>query len=189
MASRALSARLMSAAVNWLGSTSALRRSSCNIDSISICCPSVARNSFAVSTIRALMSVTFGCSGCRRANASSRWVRSAPRQAASSTILATLAWIGLAATASARISIDPVMAVRVHEIEGLPADEVVGIVVSEQPRELPVGKYDAAVVRDPDALQAEIDDLPVTGFAGAELDFGFSARGDVFAEDDDATDR
>ncbi len=59
-----------------------------------MCSPSVGRSSFAVSTISALMSVSRGCSGCLRAKASRCWVRSAPRSAASSIILAIAASCG-----------------------------------------------------------------------------------------------
>ena len=86
IASRALSARLRSAVASWLGSTIARQISSSNTDSISTCSPSVGRSSFAVSMISVLTSVSRGCSGCLRANASRCWVSSAPREAASSII-------------------------------------------------------------------------------------------------------
>src|ERR1700722_7689511 len=66
MASRALSARLMSAVESWPGSTSAGQASSSNTDSISTCSPKVGRSSFAASTISVLTSVVRGCSGWRR---------------------------------------------------------------------------------------------------------------------------
>ena len=45
--------------------------------------------------ISVLMSVSRGCSGCLRANASRCWVRSAPREAASSIIRVMAASCGL----------------------------------------------------------------------------------------------
>ena len=113
MASRALSARLRIAVASWLGSTVARQVSSSNTDSISICSPSVGRSSFAVSMISVLTSVSCGCSGCLRAKASRCWVRSAPRDAASSIILVMAASCGSSSTASARISIVPVITVRI----------------------------------------------------------------------------
>ena len=52
------------------------------------CSPSVGRSSLAASITSALTSTSRGCSGCLRAKASRCWVRSAPRSAASSIILA-----------------------------------------------------------------------------------------------------
>ena len=112
MASRALRARLRIAVASWLGSTIAGHASSSNTNSISTCSPSVRCSSFAVSMISVLTSVSFGSSGCLRANASRCWVRSAPREAASSIIRVMAASCGSPLTASARISIVPVMTVR-----------------------------------------------------------------------------
>jgi hypothetical protein len=102
----------MMAVASWLGSTMATQASLLNAVSISTCSPSVGRSNFAVSRISMLMSVSRGCSGCRRAKASKCWVRSAPRAAASSIILVIAASRGSFPTASARISIVPVMTVR-----------------------------------------------------------------------------
>ena len=94
MASRALSARLRIAVESCVGSIIAVQSRLRRSNSISICSPSVGRNSFAVSMTSALMSVSRGSSGCLRANASRCRVRSAPRSAASSIILAIAASYG-----------------------------------------------------------------------------------------------
>jgi hypothetical protein len=64
MASRALMARLTSAEVSWLRSTSAGQALSLNAVSISICLPSVGASSLTTSSINALTSVSSGRSGC-----------------------------------------------------------------------------------------------------------------------------
>ncbi len=111
MASRALMARLTSAEVSWLRSTSAGQAWSLNAVSISICLPSVGASSLTTSSTRALTSVSSGRNGCFLAKASRFAVSCDARSAASLIILAIDASAGSCLTPSARISIVPVITV------------------------------------------------------------------------------
>ena len=113
IASRALTARLSSAVVSCAGSATACQASSSSIASISICSPSVGRSRFAVSrdqrvdVDRARLAAA-GVARRRAAAASARRRASRPRRSSGRSRRAAAG----RRTPSARISIVPVMTVR-----------------------------------------------------------------------------
>src|SRR5580692_7500825 len=90
IASRALIARLVSAASSCAGSATTGQISAASSSETSIRSPSVRPRSLTIPLMRSLMAMRCGCSGCRRAKARRLRVRSAPRCAASRAWRASL---------------------------------------------------------------------------------------------------
>ena len=112
MASRALIARFRIANSSWPGSAKAGHRSGASAMRISMSSRRVRQSMRCIESIRRLQLICDGCSICRRLNASSRRVSSAPRSPAVAIMSAACFRSGRALRAMLRVSALPTTTVR-----------------------------------------------------------------------------